>query len=277
MFDVAWVRRDLDELGIPPLRRLGQHFLIDRKARDELIALAELTANDGVLEVGPGLGFLTSILVEKAGQVTAIEKDPILAAYLKKKFANCRNLDVVQGDVLASIFPENTKIVSSPPYNISSKLILRILHCEFRLATLMMQEEFVKRLTASSGSGEYGRLTVMLQIGAKAEYLGIVNRSAFYPKPRVDSALVRIKPTKEVPMSDRALFEDMVRALFTQRRRKMHGVLTRYLERKFPAQSTRILQRVFITEKRVYETTPQEFAALSDQIADARRELGGMA
>lgn len=104
---MAWVRRELDSIGIPPLKRFGQHFLVDRKTRDELIELAELTADDTVLEVGPGLGFLTSVLAEKAGHVIAVEKDRTLAAYLKDRFSNCRNLAVIQGDILNTKIPDN--------------------------------------------------------------------------------------------------------------------------------------------------------------------------
>ena len=274
MFGVAWVRRELNAIGIPPLKRFGQHFLVDKKARDELIDLAGLTADDTVLEIGPGLGFLTSILAEKAGHVIAIEKDRTLAAYLKDRFSNCRNLEVIQADILTTKIPDNAKIVSTPPYNISSKLILQILNSRFRLAALLMQEEFVGRLTASSGSRDYGRLTVMLQYKARANFVKQITRSAFYPKPRVDSALVSITPTKQPPVRDKTLFEDVVRVLFTQRRRKLRRVLSRYLERRYPDQSDTILQRIFVPEKRIYETTPQEFATLSDQIADTLAEYG---
>jgi len=274
VFGVAWVRRELNAIGIPPLKRFGQHFLVDKKARDELIDLAGLTADDTVIEIGPGLGFLTSILAKKAGHVIAIEKDRTLAAYLKDKFSNCRNLEVIQADILTTRIPDNAKIVSTPPYNISSKLILQILNSRFRLAALLMQEEFVGRLTASSGSRDYGRLTVMLQYKAQAKFVKQITRSAFYPKPRVDSALVSITPTKQPPVRDRTLFEDVVRVLFTQRRRKLRRVLSRYLERRYPDQSDSILQRIFVPEKRIYETTPQEFATLSDQIADTLAEYG---
>ena len=277
MFDVAWVRRELGEIGIPPLKRFGQHFLVDKKVRGELIDLAGLTADDTVLEIGPGLGFLTPLLSEKAGHVIAVEKDRALVAYLKDRFSKLHNLEVIQGDILTAKIPDNVKIVSSPPYNISSRLILRILNSRFMIAALLMQEEFVGRLIASSGSREYGRLTVMLQCKAEARFVRKVTRSAFYPQPRVDSALVTIAPAKELPIQDRALFEDVVRALFTQRRRKLRGVLTRYLERRYPDQSEQILGRISVPEKRVYETSPQEFVELSDEIAGALTECGGVA
>ena len=266
---MAWVHRELERLGIPPLKRLGQHFLIQDAAREELIELANLTRRDTVLEVGPGLGFLTSVLAKKAGRVIAVEKDRTLAAYLKKRLSSYHNVHVVQADILSTRIPDNAKIVSSPPYNISSKLILQLMTSRFKLAALLMQMEFVMRLTASAGSRDYGRLTVMLQCGAEAKFVKEISRAVFYPPPKVDSALVTITPVKESFIRDRKMFEAIVRVLFTQRRRKLRTVLKRHLDRSYPEQSDLILERVTVPEKRVYEVTPGEFAALSNQIADA--------
>jgi 16S rRNA (adenine1518-N6/adenine1519-N6)-dimethyltransferase len=270
---VAWVRRELDSIGIPPLKRFGQHFLIDKVVRERLIELAELTGNDTVLEVGPGLGFLTAALIGRAGRTIAIEKDRTLAAYLKAKFSQQQNLTVIEGDALTVQIPDGSKVVSCPPYNISSKLILLIMNSGFRLAALLMQEEFVRRLTASSGSRNYGRISVMLQSKARAEFDMRVPREAFYPKPRVDSALVTIKPTNEkLQAKNQQLFIDMVRALFTQRRRKLRGVLAKYLKTQYPTRSGTILQHIPLIDKRVYELNPNELMALSNQIVEATTE-----
>ena len=272
---MAWVRRELDSIGIPPLKRFGQHFLIDKGVRERLVELAELTTNDTVLEVGPGLGFLTAALISRAGRTIAIEKDRTLAAYLKEKFSNQQNLTVVQADALTIQIPEGSKVVSSPPYNISSKLILLIMNSRFRLAALLMQEEFVRRLTATRGSRDYGRLSVMLQSKATAKLDMKVPREAFYPKPRVDSALVTIRPSIEkLQVQNEQLFIDMVRALFTQRRRKLRGVLARYLKAQYPTLSDTIIQQIPLIEKRIYELNPNELVVLSNQIAEATTESG---
>jgi len=272
---VAWVRRELDSLGIPPLKRFGQHFLIDKSVRERLVQLADLTTNDTVLEVGPGLGFLTAALIGRAGRTIAIEKDRTLATYLKEKFSKQQNLTVVQADALTVQIPEGSKVVSSPPYNISSKLILLIINSRFRLAALLMQEEFVRRLTASSGSRDYGRISVMLQSRATAKFDLKVPREAFYPKPRVDSALVTIKPSIEkIHTENQELFIDMVRALFTQRRRKLRGVLARYLKARYPTLSDRIIRQITLIDKRIYELNPNELVVLSNQIAEASTESG---
>jgi len=275
---VAWVRRELRALGIPPLKKFGQHFLIDKTIREELVETAALTAKDTVLEIGPGLGFLTTLLADRAGRVIAVEKDRTLAAYLMDRLSGKKNVRIIQADILATNIPEYTKIVSSPPYNISSKLILLILKSNFKLAALLLQREFARRLTAVHASSEYGRLSVMLQSKAKAELIAPVPRSAFFPPPRADSSIVTIEPTKvDLPIANYGLFEELVRGLFTQRRRRLTGVLSRYLKRHYPAMHHHLLERVTVLDKRVYEMSPEEFVSLSNQISDilAKNNMDG--
>jgi len=267
---LGWVRRKLHELGIPPLKRYGQHFLLSREARDRLVDEAELSREDTVVEVGAGLGFVTGALASRAGIVIAIEKDRTLAKHLEGKFSANPNVQVIHGDALTVPIPIDAKIVSSPPYNISSKLVLQILKSKFRFASLLLQEDFVNRLTAPSGSREYGRLTVMLQSRACAESISRVSKSAFYPAPSVDSAIATIRPTAENPgTKDNRIFEDLVRAMFTQRRRNSQSVLSRYLYANYTDQAEEILTRAGLGDKRVYELSPVEFIRLSNLIADS--------
>jgi 16S rRNA (adenine1518-N6/adenine1519-N6)-dimethyltransferase len=266
---MSQVRRELRALGIPPLKRFGQHFLVDVGVREKIVEIAGLTEDDIVLEVGPGLGFLTEELIARAGRVIAVEKDRTLAAYLKDRLSQHKNLTLIQGDALTIQLPKFTKVVSSPPYNISSKLILLVLNSQFRLAAFLLQEEFARRLNASPGSHDYGRLTVRLQSVAEAKWIDKVPRSTFYPSPRVDSALVKITPlARPIRITDNELFADMIRALFTQRRRRLKSVLTRYLTARFRGKADEIVSRMSIPEKRVYETSPPALADLSNQIAD---------
>ena len=267
---MVWVRRELRRLSIPPLKRFGQHFLLNQQIRDELIDQADISAADTVVEVGPGLGFLTSALASRAGRVVAIEKDRTLAKHLEEKFSAQSNVKVIHGDALAIPIPDNSKIVSSPPYNISSKLVLQILSSQYKLACLLLQEEFVRRLTAAAGSRDYGRLTVMLQTCARAEHISRVPKSAFYPEPRVDSAIAKITPIhRSVAPSDYEVFEDLVRALFTQRRRKLRGVLSRYLAVHYGKEKADMFAGIDLCEKRVYELHPEDFVKLSNLITDS--------
>jgi 16S rRNA (adenine1518-N6/adenine1519-N6)-dimethyltransferase len=160
------------------------------------------------------------------------------------------------------------KIVSSPPYNISSKLILFAIQNQFDLTVLLLQSEFIQRLTAKCGSREYGRLTVILQSRVEANFITKVPRTAFYPMPKVDSAVVTISPKKEpLPVENTIIFEDLVRYLFTQRRRKVKGVLTRYLRKQTPTKVDSILSRVTFLERRIFQVSSAELIDLSNQIA----------
>ena len=267
------VRSELRELGIPALKRLGQHFLLSEAVREELVEQAKLSPDDTVVEVGPGLGFVTELLASRAGRVLAIEKDRTLARHLTDKFSSTRKVEIIQGDALKFPIPMGAKIVSSPPYNISSKLILRIIGSNFGLASLLLQEDFVRRLTAASGGTEYGRLTVMSQIRTRVRYVTHVPKSVFYPQPKVDSAIAVVQPVSEPhPLKNETIFEELVRALFNQRRRKLRGVLSRYLAWKYGEERKTILSRVDFLDKRVYELTPAEFIILSNMIAESTKE-----
>jgi len=270
---LSYIRNELRRLGIPPLKRFGQHFLVDDRIRDNMIACADLSRKDRVLEIGPGLGFLTTELAKHAGAVVAVEKDRTLAVYLKDHFSGVRNLSVLQDDALRIGKLECTKIVSSPPYNISSKLILFILDNKFDLAVLLLQLEFVERLIANPGTNEYGRLTATFQARAQAELIEKVPQSAFYPMPKVDSAIVTIEP-RIIPLriKDEAGYEELVRVLFTQRRRKLHGVLSKYLRNKWPSMATSILADVPNLEKRIFQIGPMELVDLSNLIAQRTQQ-----
>jgi len=240
-----------------------------------MVTAANPSSEDRILEVGPGLGFLTEELARKVGGVVAVEKDRTLAKYLKHRFSNVSNLKIIQGDALTVGKSGCTKLVSSPPYNISSDLVLFITRHRFDSATLLFQDEFARRLTAKSGSREYGRLTVALQIYAEAEVVMKVPRSAFYPSPRVDSALVTIKPRDDPSskITDPALLEDLVRSIFTQRRRRLSNVLRKYLENRYPREFNSKLSQLNVPEKRVYQMDPTELVSLANEIADSLREV----
>jgi 16S rRNA (adenine1518-N6/adenine1519-N6)-dimethyltransferase len=236
-----------------------------------MIESARLEADDTIVEVGPGLGFLTTTLTSQPCTIIAIEKDRTLADYLKNRFAKNSNITIVQGDALEFRFQDQAKIISSPPYNISSRLILSILDSKFKLAVLLLQDEFVSRLTAAVGSRDYGRLTVTVKSGAKVERIIGVPRSAFYPSPKVDSAIVRIQPrAPDLPIKDQQIFNELVRSLFTQRRRKLRGVLKKYLKDAYPTEMNEILNRTSFLEKRIFKIAPLELIDLSNIISEVR-------
>jgi len=255
-----------------PLRRLGQNFLVDKAARDLIVNSAELRRSDTVLEVGPGTGFLTEALIARAGKVIAIEKDRRLAQLLKRKHAGSRRLRIIEGDVLEAKLPRFDKVVCSPPYYISSRLVLLIISKRFRRAVLALQKEFAERLAAKPSSPDYGRITVVVQHKSSVELAGLIRKESFRPVPRVDSAVVVIQRKRpEVPVKSERLFGDVVRFLFTQRRKKVKKVLRQYLETL--GRGNAAIQTVsHLPDARVFQLKVSDFERLSNEISEMRRE-----
>ena len=254
--------------GFQPSRRYGQHFLIDRKFRKRIVDYACLDKHDVVLEVGPGDGCLTSLLAENAGNVIAVEKDPRLAKLLNRKFVKQHKVKIIEGDVLKLQLPKFNKIVSNLPYYISSKFMLFLTKKTFEMAILTLQKEFVEKLIAKSGASNYGRITVVVQHKMEVKVLDQIPREFFYPRPKVDSAIVRLIP-KSNPnkLFDEPLFEDLVRALFTQRRRKADKALAHFLRFKTGSLDKALINEVSPPSLRVCEMTVEEFEELSNRVS----------
>lgn len=211
------------------MARLGQHFLVDRKYVEIALDAADVGGDDVVLEIGPGKGALTSGLLERGARVVAVEKDPFMVRYLRKRFSEeieRGTLHLVEGDALRVEFPPFNKVVSNIPYEISSPLTFRLLDYGFEVGVIMYQMEFAVRMTAPPGWKEYSRLSVSVQYRADVEIVEIVPRTAFRPPPKVDSAIVKIVPKEpEVPVEDEKLFDEVLRLLFSHRRKKIKNVL----------------------------------------------------
>jgi 16S rRNA (adenine1518-N6/adenine1519-N6)-dimethyltransferase len=256
------------ERGHRPSKRLGQNFLIDESIAQEIVASISPDRSDTVLEPGPGHGTLTSPLLQKVGRVVAIEKDPRLVSELQEKFRNHSNLTILTGDILKiDSVPSFNKIVSTPPYYISSKLTLLLADLNFDLASIVFQKEFGERLTAQPGSSDYGRLTVSISRKLEVEWLRDIPRAAFDPKPKVDSALLRFtrKPTRTE--LDEILFEEMVRGMFNQRRRLSKSSLLHFLSLKYGKRVAReISKKLVIPDRRVYQLSVNELENLSLQL-----------
>jgi 16S rRNA (adenine1518-N6/adenine1519-N6)-dimethyltransferase len=174
-----------------PSKRLGQNFLTDRNILAQEAEAAGLGKNDVVLEIGPGDGRLTRLLAEKAGKIVAIEKDKRLEKFLADL---PENVEIIFGDAAKMELPAFNKVVSNIPYSISSKITFILLERGFDVAVLSFQKEFAERMTAKPGSKEWGRLGATVSFLAEVELLRTIPAGAFFPKPKVDSALVRIVP-----------------------------------------------------------------------------------
>ncbi len=238
------------------MRRKGQHFLFDRDAIERIANYAELKPDDRVLEIGPGTGNLTEALAARAASVFAIEVDPRLAADLEGRFSN---VSVINDDALFVELPDYNKIVSNLPYQISSKITYRLLCRPFDLAVLMFQREFARRMTATAGSEEYGRLGMVVGFFCHAEILETVPRSAFRPVPEVNSAIVRLRPRRERPLVDARIFMRLVSGLFAHRRKKVKKALAAMgvSKESMAGLDARLL------EKRPEELAPDEAAGLA--------------
>ena len=206
----------------------GQHFLHDIRAVEK-IADAVPVAHHIVLEIGPGEGILTDALLSRNAVVHAVELDTNLLPNLERRFsaelADGR-LSITQGDASKIPLPPFELVIANLPYSISSKITFRLLEIGFEKAVLMYQLEFAKRLAAKSGTSDYGRLTVMTQALADVAFLMKLPPNAFTPAPDVWSAVVILTPRDPpVPIIDRKVFSDVVREVFSHRRKTLSNGL----------------------------------------------------
>jgi len=254
-----------------PKKRLGQNFVIDNSLLESMIAYADVNMGDVVLEVGAGLGFLTRLLSLKCKKVIAVEVDPKLVAVLREQCSRLRNVELIEGNVLTASVTSFDKVVSTPPYSISSPLLFWLLEKPFKLAVLAFQEEFAKRLTASVGSKDYSRLTVSTYYHADAELLDHVSKSSFYPPPDVDSVIVRLKP-KPIPfkVKDEKAFFQMVQTVFTQRNKKLRNAALSFIIKQglSKEKAQRLADSLTFHDKRVRELAPEDFGALTNEILE---------
>lgn len=254
-------------LGIHPRKSKGQSFLIDREVLNRCAEYAKIRSGERILEIGPGLGFLTEELLRKDAMVIAVESDPKLCDYLENRFQT--SLTLIRGDATKVDLPPFDKVVSNLPYQISSEITFRILERKFDLAVLMYQKEFAERLVSGEGSSIYGRLSVMAAYRAESEILEIIDRKAFWPVPRVDSALVLMKARpKRFAVKNERLFIDVVRVLFSHRRKKIaNSLLSGAHQLNLSKERIReILDELPHSEERVEHLTPQEIAEIADYV-----------
>jgi len=224
----------LEKYNLRPSKGLGQHFLYDEGIARKVVAAADLTPADHVIEVGPGLGILTRPLAEQAGQVVAIELDHRLAEILRETLAPLSNVEIVEEDVLrinlVELVPPGVtyKVIANLPYYITSAAIRHFLEATRRpqLVVIMVQREVAERILAAPG--EMSLLSVGVQFYGQPRLVGRVSRGAFYPSPRVDSAILRIDVYDHPPVwGDKPeRFFRVVRAGFSQRRKQLRNSLS---------------------------------------------------
>lgn len=212
-----------------PKKFLGQNFLTNEKIADEIVAAADLSRDDIVVEVGPGLGILTERLVKQAGEVWAIEKDYDLATKLQNRYKNTKNIKIIHQDALwFDLFKlSKYKVVANIPYSITSPLIRKFIENEPRpeMMVLMVQKEVAERICAKPGDSSRGLLTIIVEFYAEAEILFEVNRKEFWPQPKVDSAVIKLKVKSEKLKVNEKEFFRVVKAGFSRKRAQIHNSL----------------------------------------------------
>jgi len=272
---VGSIKKELVESGIFPKKRLGQHFLVDRNILDKVIRTAEVTKEDVVLEVGPGLGEMTFGLSRKAKRVIAIEIDSKLVEQLRIKFEDIPNLEIVQGDILQYDFSllfqkagRPLKVVANLPYQISTPLLFRFLEEREKFSSLflMLQKEVAQRLIAPPGNKEYGPLSIFVQRVSEVSIRFFIKPTAFFPPPRVESALVEIRWRKSplVDLEDEGWFKKVVQGCFNYRRKTLINGL-RYSGLPIPKDIEQRMNRIHLDSQRRPETlTIKEFFSLAE-------------
>ena len=204
-----------------PRKRFGQHFLHDPRVLEKIVDALDLEAADFVVEIGPGEGALTRLLLEKTSTVEVIEIDRDLAARLVEEKIKVHEGDALEFDY--SVFPRGARIVGNLPYNISTPLLFHLARYAERVRDMhfMLQLEVVERMVAAHSTPEYGRLSVALQARFAMKKLLNVSRGAFRPPPKVESAVVRLEPLAQ-PL---AVDEDLLRRAFSARRKTLRNAL----------------------------------------------------
>jgi len=257
---------------ITPNKLLGQNFMVEPLLFGKLCAYASLGVSDVVLDAGAGFGFLSCFLAGKCKAVIAVEKDPQVARALREQVKVIGNVTVIKEDVLKAALPEFNKVIAAPPYYLSSHLVVWLLGRNIACAVLIVQKEFANRLVAAVGSEDYGWLTVLTYRHAEAELLDVVPKGMFFPQPKIDSVIVRLKPWSKSPfkVKDEAFFKQITKWLFTQRNKKLGKALEPFFKtnlRLNKQDAEKLAVALPFHDKRVRELTPEQIGALADAIS----------
>ena len=213
-------------------RPLGQNFLIDPGIAQQIIQLAHIQPGEPVVEIGPGKGILTQLLIQQTDSLTAIELDPQLSRDLQKRFGDALSFELVEGDAAKfdySSLGVRLNIVSNLPYYAATHIMKKLIHYRkhIRSMTLMLQKEVVDRLTAKPGQRAYGSLSVYVQYHCEVQRLLEIPNTAFSPTPKIDSSLIGLMPLPQprVRVEDPKLFFKMVNSAFFHKRKMLKNNL----------------------------------------------------
>jgi 16S rRNA (adenine1518-N6/adenine1519-N6)-dimethyltransferase len=266
--------------GLAPRKRLGQNFLIREELAERIVEHCRLDADDVAVEIGPGAGALTPRLARRVRHLVAVEMDRGLAALLREELAGFPRVELLEQDFLELDLVALARqhevaklvVVGNIPYNITTPILERIFEqrAVVRSAVLLVQKEYAERLAAAAGTPEYGSLTLFARFHALMEPLMPVRASAFWPRPDVDSMLVRffLRDQAPVEVPDEALLFRIIRGAFHMRRKQLINTLEESLALDKPT-IDRLCRQVRIDPQRRGETlTLEEFAKLARAAAE---------
>ena len=274
-------RAILAKYQIRPLKRLGQSFLSDPNIIRKIVEISDIRCDETVVEIGAGLGVMTALMAKKAGRVIALEIDRALIPVLQEELKICANVEIVHVDALKFEFRSladarsgvTIKIVGNIPYNISSQILFRLLEARNHISSmvLMFQKEVAERLVAGPGSKTYGILSVLVRLYTDPAIVLNVPPQCFYPRPRVESAVVRmdIRKSPLAGIADDASLLTVVRSAFSKRRKTLLNNLKTSSRIGLHSETILgILEGLGIDPARRAETiAPEDFARLSTAIS----------
>ena len=262
-------------------KNFGQNFLIDSNVLDNIISAANITKDDFVLEIGPGIGSLTQYLAENAGRVVAVEIDTNLIPILKETVGSYDNLEIINEDILKldinSLVAEKNngkpiKVVANLPYYITTPIIMELLEKKVNVEsiTVMVQREVAARMQASAGTKDYGALSVAVQFYSDAKTDFIVPPNCFMPRPNVDSAVITLNllERKKVETINQDFMFHIVKCAFGQRRKTLMNTLYNLGKLNLSKDEiTEAITSIGVSEKiRGEALTIEQFAVLSDEL-----------
>lgn len=262
-------------------KKFGQNFLIDPHVLDKIVDAAQITKDDFVLEIGPGIGTLTQYLCENARQVLAVEIDDKLIPILKETLQPYDNVEVLHGDILKQDIQQIAdtynggkpiKVVANLPYYITTPIIMELFESHVPLAnvTVMVQKEVADRMKAEPGTKDYGALSLAVQYYAKPYIAAFVPPNCFMPRPNVGSAVIRLDCLARVPVevhNEKLMFR-LIRASFNQRRKTLQNGIANSAELSFTKeQAARAIEQAgFDVRIRGEKLGLEEFARLADEL-----------
>lgn len=273
----------IKKYGFDFQKKFGQNFLIDPRVLDKIIAAAEITKEDFVLEIGPGIGTMTQYLAEAAREVTAVEIDRNLIPILKETLAEYENVSIINQDVLkvdiAALAKEKNggrpiKVVANLPYYITTPIIMGLFESGVPLdsVTVMVQKEVALRMQAEPGTKDYGALSLAVQYYAEPYLAANVPPNCFMPRPNVGSAVIHLRRYQQPPVQvkDEKLMFRLIRASFNQRRKTLLNGLKNSAELSYSREAIlESLQKVNLSENvRGEALTLEQFAALADAFSE---------